>query len=631
MLNRLPAAPGRGPAVLHGALPLRRAAGGLTDLTPTAHCALTFAVQIEVSGRPAFRPFQRLAWDGADPRQGAWTALDREGHAVPPADLAAEYDAIANDPDVDPERTALAVRFECSESGATLCPGEVAWSADDGRTVLIHLPQLDAEPLEADPRWPAEAPYAHVSEAVRVAEDGSTWASESTAAHRSSLGNVAPIAEAAALRRRRVHGRRLCPWDNEDWSASPPETLALTPRGRLDVDVTHGLFAFSADEQPQQWPAQATGGTPPPPPSVTVDYEEGATMHIGARPSAREPVLDLRLARPTRLVSRSGALHPDAPPDYHSIPRYDTLEAAFTAIASRWEALTAHDAGEVVEVVQFEDSATYGPEGLVWPRGPSTNAARRVVKLSLTIQAGERERPIVLVDPAADWIVPASDPQYDSLTLRGVAFGGEGWTGMHLPPSRQVDLQLCTVLFAENLVEFADPGTGTSVHVARCETAGLSLAGTGVLAVEDGIVDARPDVALGAPEGEVELERVSVGGEVHVRRLEASEVIFDGRVHVQDRFHGCVRYSRVQSFSTLPRVHRVAWDTPVLLVSRNRRDPAWWRLRAEAQAPLARGAENGSELGAFGLNRLTERLSGFERRLVQFTPAGLVTEVIRVD
>jgi hypothetical protein len=631
MLNRLPAAPGRGPAVLHGAVPVRRTSGGLGDLTPTAHCALTFAVQIETPGRPSFRPFQRLAWDGADPRQGTWTALDRDGRAVPPTGIAAEYDAIANDPDVDPDRTALAVRFESSEAGATLCPGEVAWTADDGRTVLIHLPQLDADPLEADPRWPTEPPYAHASEAVRVAEDGSTWASESTAAHRSSLGAVAPIAEASALRRRRVHGRRLCAWDNEDWSASPPQTLALTRQGRLDVDVEHGLFAFSADEPPQQWPAQATGGTPPPPPSVTVDYEEGATMHIGARPAAREPVLDLRLARPTRLVSRSGAFHADAPPDYHSIPRYDTLEAAFAAIAASWEALTAHDAGEVAEVVQFEDSATYGPEGLVWPRGPSTHAARRAVKLSLTVQAAERERPILLVDPARDWTVPPSDPEYDSLTLRGIAFGGAGWTGMHLPPSRQVDLQLCTVLFAENVVEFADPGTDATVHVTRCETAGLSLAGTGLLAVDDGIVDARPDVALHAPEGEVELERVSVGGEVHVRRLEASEVVFDGRIKVQDRFHGCVRYSRVQSFSTLPRVHRVAWDTPVLLVSRNRRDPAWWRLRAEAPPALARGAENGSELGAFGLNRLAERTAGFERRLVEFTPAGLVTGVIRVD
>ena len=244
--------------------------------------------------------------------------------------------------------------------------------------------------------WPTEATFGFVSEAVRVGEDGSTWASESTAGRRVSLGEVAPIAEAAGLRRRRVRGRRLCAWDREDWTASPPETLAATQRGRLDVDVLHGLFAFSADEPPQAWPAGPDGAIPP---NVTTDYEEGATMHIGARPAAREPVLDVRLARPTRLVSRSGTLHPDAPADWHTIPRYDSLAAALAAVSASWQAIPATDDGDVSEVVQFEDSATYPDEAPVWPAAPA-NAA---VRASLTIQAAERERPTILVDPVQGW------------------------------------------------------------------------------------------------------------------------------------------------------------------------------------------------------------------------------------
>lgn len=42
---------------------------------------------------------------------------------------------------------------------------------------------------------------------------------------------------------------------------------------------------------------------------MTSDYEDGATLHVGARPAAREPVLDMRLDTPTRLVSGSGHLH----------------------------------------------------------------------------------------------------------------------------------------------------------------------------------------------------------------------------------------------------------------------------------------------------------------------------------
>ena len=80
-----------------------------------------------------------------------------------------------------------------------------------------------------------------------------------------------------------------------------------------------------------------------------------------------------------------------------------------------------------------------------------------------------------------------------------------------------------------------------------------------------------------------------------------------------------------------PRVHRVAFDTPVRVVSRNRRDPAWWRLREDCDAAIVRGAEQGSEQGAFGLTQLAQRMSGFERRLAEFTPAGLVTGIVRID
>jgi hypothetical protein len=627
MLNRVPAAPGRGPVVMHGALPLRRTGSGLTELPLTADCALAFAVQIEDPGGPAFRPFQRLTWTGRDPRRGTWTALDRNGRAVGVADVAAEYADVAAQRDADPDRVALAVRFECSLAGATLCPGEIAWSADDGRTVLIHLPQLDAE-LLTGASWPAESVFGFASEAVRVAEDGSTWASDSTAGRRVALGDVAPIAEAMGMRRRQVRWRRLCAWDREDWTASPPQTLPLTQRGRLDVDVLHGLFAFSADEPPQPWPVGPGAAAAP---NVTTDYEHGATMHIGALPAAREPVLDLRLARPTRLVSRSGTLHPDVPADWHTIPRYDSLAAALHAVSECWLAISPAGATDIAEVVQFEDSATYVAEVPVWPAGPDNPAVRATTRLSLTIQAAERERPTVLVDPVAGWSMPGPAPQYAALTLRGIGLGGAGWAGMALPPTERVTLELCSVLHAENRIEFADLPAGTQVTVTRCETAALVLAGAGVLAVTDSIVDARPDVALRAAIGEVKLDRVSVGGEVRVRVLDASEVIFDGLVTVEDRFRGCVRYSRVPVNAALPSVHRVAFETPVRVVSGNRRDPAWWRLRADCDAAISRGAESGSEMGAFSLTQLAERMAGFERRLVEFTPAGLVTGIIRID
>ena len=536
MLSRVPAAPGRAPVVMHGG----RALGA------TGTCALVFEAQEDRAGGADFVPFQRLEWTGEDPAGATAVTVGT------PAEVADRREA-------DPDSIALAVRFECAQAGVRLCPAEVAWSADDGRTVLIHLPQMAPE------------------EVVRVGEDGSTWASDSTASRRVSLGQVAPIREAAGLRRRRVRWRRLCAWDNEVW---PSETLVLTARGRLDVDVLHGLFACAREEPPQG--------------SVTVDYEEGATAHVGARPAAREPVLDLRLPPPTRLVAGAGALHPDSPAALLRLPLHRTLTEALAAVT------------EADEVIQFEDSATYTGEAPLWPNCDT-----------LVIQAAERERPTILI---SSW---TGAPSYTSLTLRGLAFGG---VGIDLPAN--ASLELCTVLDPAGTLTFAD---GAQAFVTRCETGALALAGTGALTIADSIVEARPDDALSAPGGEVVLDRCSVGGDAFVRVIDASETIFDGQVTVENRFRGCVRYSRVTSDSTLPRVHRNAVDVPVRIVSSNRRDPAWWRLRADSDPAIARGAENGSEIGAFGLAQFAQRVSGFERRLSEFTPAGLVTGIIRID
>jgi hypothetical protein len=369
---------------------------------------------------------------------------------------------------------------------------------------------------------------------------------------------------------------------------------------------------------------------------VTVGYEDGFTMLLGALPAAREPVLDRRLPRPTRLVCGSGALHRDAPRDWHDIPRYPTLSAALDAVSATWTALTGDLTGLVQsEVVQFEDDATYRDEAPTWPSGPGDTVAADTCTLRLTVQVAERQRPTVLVDPVRGWSDPATPVAYDGLGICGVAIGGEGWTGLRTPPTREVRLELTTVLHAENTLVFQAPDSGGSVTVDLCQTAGLEVEGAGEISIVDSIVDGVGDGGVGAaltvPTGAATLTRVSVGGTVTCRMLVADTVIFDGDVTVQDRFHGCVRYSRATQGSALPQAFKVAYDVPLRIVSRNRRDPGWWRLREDCDPAVSAGAEDGSELGAFGAVHLAARLAGFRRRLVEFTPAGLQTGVIRMD
>jgi hypothetical protein len=78
-------------------------------------------------------------------------------------------------------------------------------------------------------------------------------------------------------------------------------------------------------------------------------------------------------------------------------------------------------------------------------------------------------------------------------------------------------------------------------------------------------------------------------------------------------------------------VHRTAVDVPVKVVSTNRLDASWWRLSPDCDAAIRRGAENGSEMGAFSLLQFGARMAGFARRLEEYTPAGLSTGIIRID
>jgi hypothetical protein len=112
--------------------------------------------------------------------------------------------------------------------------------------------------------------------------------------------------------------------------------------------------------------------------------------------------------------------------------------------------------------------------------------------------------------------------------------------------------------------------------------------------------------------------------------LEATESIFVEKVGVLDRFQGCIRYSRVEPGSLLPRKHRVV-EAPVRFVSRSRHDPAHARLAADCAPEIVRGAEDGSEMGAFYGVRFAQRQGALARRLVDFTPAGLTTGIVRID
>jgi hypothetical protein len=619
-VTRVPSALGRGPVVLHGGRALHEDGGTLKEAPADVAMGLVFAARITQGVGTRYEPFLRLDWKGSDPLSAtSWTALTIKpgGSIVAAADVASRFAEIAELRESHALAIELVVRFEAGKDGVELPPCEVVWTSDDGQTVLIHLPALTAE-KGGTPSW--KPSLAHASRSVRVGIDGSTHEDSGLGATaRYSLGPVAPLAGPPTIRRRRARYRSLCQWDHEQ---SGNFTHAPTPSGCLDVDPTHGLFAIAASEPARPYPKAPVGLSSPAP--VTVDYLDGYSDHIGARADAREPILNTRLPEPTRIVSGSGRLHQGAPAKWHSKPRYRSLTDALSAIASGADGKVAPH-----EIIQIEDSATY-IEAPAWPSGPA----------QLTIQAAESERPVLRL--TAPWA--AGNVGYEALSISGVALGGEGKSGVsiELPATKNAALHFCTVTRAIDSLAFKAPKNGAiQVLIERSVTGALKLAGAGSLKVLDSVIDAAGGRAIEVEQGMCELARVTVLAVeedltdepptgVIVGVLEATEVIFQSRVQVLDRFHGCIRYSRVAPGSVLPRRHRVV-ETEARLLSRDRHDPAHARLPADAPRELLRGAEDGSELGAFHDVRLAQRYEAVIRRLGDFTPAGVLTGVVRLD
>jgi hypothetical protein len=606
----------------HVLLPSGAAASATTAM------ALSFAARYVVDGIAVYQPFLRLAWQGPDATTASatWSALGPDNRPLAPATTLARFAALAQLRDAGPLHFRLVARFE-SQVTSTLTPSEVAYTGDDGATALIHLPSLAMGSLPAAPNWPLDPALPAATAAVAVAIDGSTVSDGAEAVVRFALDSIAPLTGTRALRRRRVRYRSLCQWDRETATL----TYAGTPSGFLDVDPAHGLFALARSDAPPAFPT-GPGSPPPSPPapgSITVRYQDGFSDHIGARPAPREALLQRLQPTPTRLVAGNGALHAGAPSTYYAIARYRTLADALNAI---------QQAPLVDEVVQFEDSATY-PEQLLWPLGPKT----------MTIQAAEGVRPVIELTayggPALS-LPPTSPPSlaYQALTLRGLAVTtaptqSQG-QDLHVPLAGAFTLELCTMLRGDDALVLGSDKQ-TSAVVSRSVCSAIELGGDGKLTIVDSIVDATGAIAPAGTTGprpalhttgggEIDLERVTTIGQTAVQILEASECIFTDVVTVADRFHGCVRFSRVGDPSVLPRRHAVT-DAPVRFVSVDRRDPAYARLAADCDPRITRGAEDHSEMGAFHEVQLAPRSEALLRRLREYTPAGLVTGIVRRD
>lgn len=277
-------------------------------------------------------------------------------------------------------------------------------------------------------------------------------------------------------------------------------------------------------------------------------------------------------------------------------------------------------------VLQLEDSGTYGP------------VANKLAVNDLVFQAANQERPYVRLE--SDWVLNTGANTNARLLLDGLWLGADGSFSIVLRGDYElVEIRHTTLdPGGEDVdgnpispVPLVVEGRVERMVVDHAIVGPISVGPDGVLEclqVNDAIVDGAPAATspLELPRTEVELTRVTVFGEVDVNRLWATEALITGAVDVTDTQNGCFRFSAAPAGSRLPQPYEShEFDDPGhFFTSRRFGDPGYAQLSLTAPVTLVRGAENGSEIGAFSALLNPIRLDSLLAKVDEFLPFGLI-------
>jgi hypothetical protein len=503
-------------------------------------------------------------------------------------------------------------------SGEFVPPFEFVMANRRGQSLLVYLPEATGVP----------------SDGVRlfVAADGSTYYADTVAQQRvleqqsysglrlarAAAGQVLPIAGVWPLQQRRPVTINLCRC----------ERSSLLGAGELGIDPELGRFAFAPQD-----PAIGRGG-------LSVDYVEAFGDHVGALNYDRH--LDPKDA-PRRLVSLSG----DAD-TLSGVPVHSTVADAIAA---------ARD-GDVIEIV---DSATYAaPTAIVL-----NNSSVR----SLIVRAGAGQRPCLTFYQGANIPTAGSFQVMEPMSL--LELNGLLISGGPLLIERKVDhlhLTACT-LDPRTAVAGSLIATDTNLNdradylLCRCITGGMRLGpGVSQLTIADSIVDQQGGFAitglfgLGSPPifpspprlglpsltaRSVQLERVTVLGRISCDVLNASESLLNDIAIVEDQQSGCIRFSRYEKGSMLPRRYQCVPSEAQasacvppgrcfapLFNSRRFGRPDYVQLAAACPPEILTASEERAEVGAFASALNPIRLGNLQIKLQEFMPVGLSAVIV---
>ncbi|WP_128090557.1 hypothetical protein [Ensifer sp. 1H6] len=329
--------------------------------------------------------------------------------------------------------------------------------------------------------------------------------------------------------------------------------------------------------------------------------------------------------------------------------------ASLRDAVDRWNAQTAEGARGIIAVM---DNATYAealnathaitlPKGATlaivaaaWPMVEEPGGVRRRIPGQLSPM---HRRPLVLAPVMIDAADAADDPA-GSLVIDGLVISGNltARPGGDLGALR---LYNCTIgasgAALDRSVRATTENARMSLVMDRCIVGKVDLPqATGGIEITRSIIGEDQIAGGGGAGAGVMVLRVplmdmscsgsTVFGRTNCRSLQAENSILTGRITVEHRQTGCVRFCYADETSVLPRRYRCmprASDDPKprpVFVSTRFQDPEFGLLSLRTPIAILEGAEDGMEMGVGYANRDPARRANIRDAVEEFAPFGLV-------
>ena len=281
-------------------------------------------------------------------------------------------------------------------------------------------------------------------------------------------------------------------------------------------------------------------------------------------------------------------------------------------------------------ITEISDSKTYSP------------VASKVAIINFTLQAANKQRPFIRLQ--SNLILSSGVNLNSGITLDGLWIGANGNLAADIilrGDFECVVIRNCTLdpggsknIKGETLnpVRLIIEGRVESLCIESSIMGPVLIRNNGYveeLSVSDSIIQSvNPAVkAIEIKTGRSHIDRSTILGQVAVHRLDASEALITGLVNVTDTQNGCFRFSAAQSISRLPHPFEsflFKEDTNHWFTSRRFGDPGYAQLSDTVPANIMRGAEDGSEMGAFSNQLNPIKFDGLKNKIDEYMPFGLI-------